>query len=127
MTMLNKYSIPVIQEMLDEFHGVPFFSKIDLLLRYHKIRVKNVPKTNFHTHTRQYNFFVMPFPLVTFQSTMNEIFRPHFYRIVLVFFDNILIYNKTWSDYLCYLKLVLQILTENQFMANKKKSFLGKS
>lgn len=31
---------------------------------------------------------------------MNEIFRPYLRRFILVFFDDILVYSKSWDDHL---------------------------
>jgi hypothetical protein len=56
----------------------------------------------------------MPFGLTnaptTFQSYMNHIFRDQLRKSVLVFFDDILVYNKTWQEHLRHLDEVLDIM-----------------
>ena len=72
----------------------------------------------------------MPFGLTnapaTFQATMNELFQPYLRKFVLVFFDDILIYSKTWEEHLKQLEKVLSLLKENQFYAKKSKCMFGK-
>jgi hypothetical protein len=43
----------------------------------------------------------------TFQVLMNDVLRPFLKRLVLAFFNNILIYIPSWSEHLCHINLVL--------------------
>ena len=87
-------------------------------------------KTAFRTHEGHYEFKVMPFGITNtptiFQATMNNLFQPFLRKFVLVFFDDILIYSKTWKDHLIDLEQVLSILQSNQFYPKMSKCTFGK-
>ena len=71
----------------------------------------------------------MPFGLTnapaTFQSTMNRVFHSLLRRFVLVFFDDILIYSRTWQEHLAHLETVLSILERESLYAKESKCDLG--
>jgi hypothetical protein len=71
----------------------------------------------------------MPFGLTnapsTFQSLMNSIFKPLLRKFVLLIFNDILIYNKSWEEHVQHVDKVLQLLEEKQLYAKPSKRAFG--
>ncbi|CAA7407095.1 unnamed protein product [Spirodela intermedia] len=76
-TNLNRFPIPIVDELLEELHGMSIFSKLDL--------------------------------------------KPYQWKFILIFFDNILVYNKTHKEYDEHLDNVFLILAANSLYINEKK------
>jgi hypothetical protein len=130
-TIKNRYLVPRIDELLDELHVAIYFSKIDLRSRYPQIQVRelDIHKTAFGCHYGHYEFLVMPFGITSapaiFQSCMNHIFNEKLRKYLLVFFDDLLIYSKTWEDHLKHLDQILSIMEKQSLYSKESKCEFG--
>lgn len=64
-SIMQKYPIPLIQELGDNFSNAKFMSKLDIERAYHQIsmREKHKPFTAFTVLFKKYEFNRMPFGL----------------------------------------------------------------
>ena len=56
---------------------------------------------------------------------MNHIFKGQLRKYLLVFFDDILIYSKTWDEHLAHLGEVLDIMQAQSLYAKESKCEFG--
>jgi hypothetical protein len=83
VTIKDRFSIPTVDDMLDELYGASYFTKLDMRVGYHQVQVnpRDIYKTTFRTHNGHFEYLVMSFSLCnapsTFQDIMNSIFRHH--------------------------------------------------
>jgi hypothetical protein len=92
--------------LLDELGDASWFTKLDLRSGFHQILLQPSEefKMAFQTHFGQFEFVVMPFGLTgapgTFQEAMNSTLAPLLHKFVLLFFDDILIYSRSYEEHL---------------------------
>ncbi|GBG87829.1 hypothetical protein CBR_g45985 [Chara braunii] len=121
-TVKNSYPMPRADELFDRLAGNRFFTKIDLRSGYHQIRIatEDQPKTAFRSRFVHYEFTVMPFGLTnapaTFQTAMNDIFRDILEEYVLVYLDDILVYNTrcpALDDWITHMAAIMKRANES--------------
>ena len=98
MTIKKRYPLPRIDDLFYRVRGATIFSKIDLRIGYHQLRIKDedINKTTFKTRYGHYEFLVLPFGLTnaptTFMCLMNSVLHKYLDKFVLVFIDDIFVY-----------------------------------
>jgi hypothetical protein len=82
MTSKGQYSVPIIDEFLDELKNVSGFSTLDLCSGFHQIpmHLDDCFKTAFQTNACHFEFRVMSFRLIddphSFHRAMNSTLAP---------------------------------------------------
>jgi hypothetical protein len=116
ITVKNHYPIPRIDDLLDQIKGENFFNKIDLKSGYQQVPIEptDVWKKNFKSKEGLYKWLVMPFGLKNapsnFMRLMDDVLRPFTNSFVVVYLDDILIFNRTWEDHMQHIQQVLSTL-----------------
>jgi hypothetical protein len=116
VTIKNKYPLAHIDILFDQLTGAKIFSKVDIHLGYHQIKIhpEDVPKTVFSTKYELYEYLVMLFGLTNapahFMYLINSVFLLELDKFVVVFIDDILIYSKSEEVHARHLRVILQLL-----------------
>jgi hypothetical protein len=105
-TVKDRYPLPLIRETLRNMGHARWFTKLDIIAAFYKIRIHPGEewKTAFRTRYGLYEWNVTPFGLTgapaTFQRYINQTLRDYLDDFVSAYVDDIIIYtNGTIADY----------------------------
>jgi Reverse transcriptase (RNA-dependent DNA polymerase) len=117
----NHYFLPLIQETFACFSRAKFYTKLDVIIAFNRIRIAEKQEYLMAFNTR-YGFFetlVIPFGLsntpVIFQAWINEILYLYLDVFYIVYINDILVYLNDLLEYKKHIKKILYILQDTSF------------
>lgn len=126
-TILDMHPLPLISQLMDQLVGAAVFTKLDLLGAYNLVRIKEGDeyKAAFRCKDGHYEPLVVQFGLTNapacFQRFMYSIFKNYLDKFVIIYLDDILVYSKDLDSHIGHVKIVLNLLKENQLSAKPSK------
>lgn len=99
ITRKDRYPLPLIQETLDRISRAKWFTKLDVIAAFHRIRIAEGDEwmTAFRTRFGLFEWLVTPFGLAnapsTFQRYINWILREFLDEFVSAYIDDILVFS----------------------------------
>lgn len=91
----------------------------------------NEAKTTYVTRYRAFEFLVMHFGLntapATFCTLMNQLFKEHLDKFVIVYLENIVVYNQMLEEYVKHIQTIFIILRENTLFVQREKCYFAQT
>jgi transposase InsO family protein len=128
ITKKNQYPLPLIEETLERLSRAKIFTKMDIRLAFHQIRMHpdSEDLTTFRTRYGSYKYKVLPFGLTngpaTFQNYVNDLFMDCLDQFLTAYIDDLLIYSENVLEHEEHVRKVLTRLREAGLQADIKKS-----
>lgn len=113
-TVIDRYPMPRIDDLLDRLSGSTIFSKLDLQSGYHQVAIEpgHEHRTAFQSRFGLFEYTVVPFGLcnapATFQRLMHEILREKLDVFVIIYLDDILVFSKNEEEHAQHLRWVFE-------------------
>lgn len=113
-TIKSRYPIPLMQDTLNRIASKKYFTKLDVIAAFNRIRIAEGSEwlTAFTTRYGQFECLVMPFGLCnapgTFQSYINDTLREFLDDFASAYLDDILIFSDTLKEHIEHVKKVLR-------------------
>ena len=124
----NAYPLPLILEIIDKLKGAKYFMKLDVRWGFNNIQIKKGDewkaafKTNQGLFEPTVMFFRMCNSLATFQAMMDSIFNDLIRgSIIIVYMDDMLIFESELPPLIENTKTVLQRLRDNDLYLKPSK------
>lgn len=101
VTIKNRYPIPRIHETLTLLGKAKYFTKLDVISAFHRMRIAEGDEylTAFRTRFGLYEYLVMPFGLAnapsSFQNYINDTLRGYLDEFCTAYIDDILIFSQS--------------------------------
>ncbi|KAH0375210.1 hypothetical protein KCU92_g10240, partial [Aureobasidium melanogenum] len=127
LTHKNRYPLPLISETLDRLSKAKWFTKIDIIAAFNKLRMAAGEewKTAIRTRYGLYEYLVMPFGLAnapaSFQNFINDVLREFLDKFATAYMDDILVYSNSLSEHKEHVAKVLQALKDAGLQADIDK------
>ena len=130
LTRKIRYPLPRIEELFDVLGRAKVFSRLDLKSGYHQLRMHPdaIHKTAFVTRFGQFEYVTAPFGLTNlpsyFQKLMQTTFRNEFFKFIIIYLDDIVIFSNSVEEHAHHLEIVLTRLRNEKFYCHLAKSAL---
>ena len=128
ITRKDRYPLPLIQETLNNLSKAKWFTKLDVIAAFHKIRVAKGDewKTAFRTRFGLFEWLVTPFGMAnspsTFQRYINWTLREFLDEFCSAYLDDVLIYTDgSLKQHQEHVRKVLSKLQEAGLQVDIKK------
>jgi len=139
VTVKNRYPLPLIRETLDSLCGAKFYTKLDVIAAFNRIRIADGHEwlTAFITRFGLFEMLVTPFGLcnapATFQNYINHVLHDILDDYCTAYLDDVLVFSKTRAEHTKHVEEVihrlgaagLQIDIGKSEFYTKKTKYLG--
>ena len=139
VTVKDKFPMPNLADSIYATHDINFYTKLDMVKGYYQIPLAEDSRqyTAFSTAHNHYQFKTLSFGLtnsgIAFQRNMQEILADFGFRNIVIYIDDILIFNRTFDEHVSLVGKVLKTLANHGIKVKMSKceffrqevSFLG--